>query len=172
MQKIDKGVTLIELVITMSLISILLGFTSISISFFKNYENNIDTDYCNNSILELIDNSKLYCKKENSKGYLQFNLINNEITFYCYSKKGVNYQQAQYIEKYVLPDKFIIYNINSEYNRIKISITGMTLDGTGLDGMAANGIATNSCTITFRDRMESLHKITIRVGTNYVEVKG
>jgi prepilin-type N-terminal cleavage/methylation domain-containing protein len=171
MQKRDKGVTLIELIITLSLLSILLSFSLLSINSLKNYENNIDIDYCNNSILGLIDNSKLYCKKENSSGYIQFDLVSNEITFYCYSKQGQKAQQAQKIEKYILPRKFTIYNINSEYNRIRISINGMIIDGTGIDGMTTNSVTTDSCTITFKDSRNSLHKITIRVGTNYVEVK-
>jgi len=169
MGKRYKGVTLIELIITLSLLSILLSFSLISITSLKNYENNIDVDYCNNSILQLINNSKLYCRKENSSGYIQFDLVSNEITFYCYSKQA---QKVIKIEEYILPKKFIIYNINSEYKRNRISITGMTIDGTGIDGMTANGVTTSSCTITFRDRRENIHKITIRVGTNYVEVKG
>jgi len=48
----------------------------------------------------------------------------------------------------------------------------MTIDGTGIDGMTANGVTTNSCTITFKDRRGGIHKVTIRVGTNYVEIKG
>ena len=162
MQERYKGVTLIELIITLSLLSILLSFSFISINSLKNYENNIDIDYCNNSILSLIDNAKLYCKKENSSGHIQLDLGRNEMTFYCDNKK---------IEEYILPKKFILYNINSEYKRIRININGMTIDGTGLDGMTTNGVTTNACTITFRDRKNELHKITIRVGTNYVEVK-
>ena len=85
MQKRDKGVTLIELITTLCLLSILISFSLISIVYLKNYENNIDVDYCNNSILQLIDNSKLYCKKENSSGYIQFDKLGNEVTFYCNS---------------------------------------------------------------------------------------
>ena len=166
MEKRDKGLTLIELIITLCLISILLSFTLISMDFFKSYENNIDVDYCNNSILSLIDNAKLYCKKENSNGYIQFDLVSNEVTFYCKSK------QNQKVEEYILPKKFTICDVNSKYNCIRISINGMTIDGTGIDGMTTNGVTTNSCTISFKDRRNSIHKITIRVGTNYVEVKG
>lgn len=173
MEKKDKGVTLIELIITLSLLSILLSFSLISIDSLKNYENNIDIDYCNNSILELIDNAKLYCIKENSNGYIQFDLVSNEITFNCYSNKTNIFEK---IEKYILPRKFTIYYINSEYNRIRInmygtSIGGMSIYGTGVDGMTNNAATTDSCTIIFKDRRANIHKITIRVGTNYVQVK-
>jgi len=98
MQKRDKGVTLIELITTLCLLSILISFSLISIVCLKNYENNIDVEYCNNSILQLIDYSKLYCKKENSNGYIQFDLISNEITFYCYGKEGEKFSQVQKIK--------------------------------------------------------------------------
>ena len=173
MKEKDKGVTLIELIITLSLLSILLSFSLISIDSLKNYENNIDIDYCNNSILELIDNAKLYCKKENSNGYIQFDLLENEIMFNCYSNKTNEFEK---IEKYILPRKFTIYYINSEYNRIRINIygtsaDGMSIYGTGLNGMTPSAATTDSCTIKFRDRRGNLHTITIRVGTNYVQVK-
>ena len=71
-----------------------------------------------------------------------------------------------------MPRKFTISNITSHYMCILISVNGMTIDGKGIDGMTSDGVITNACTISFKDRRGIIHKITIRVGTNYVQIKG
>ncbi|WP_406542253.1 type II secretion system protein [Clostridium ljungdahlii] len=68
-----KGFTVIELLLVLSIFSILLSFSLVNLGTFGNLKNKIDVDLTNNNILDFINKSKTYCRdKEEEGGYIYF----------------------------------------------------------------------------------------------------
>jgi len=143
----NKGYTLIELIAVMAIIAILLTSYGIGIKWYKSCLNRIDTSYTQDSILIFITNSKHYCREKGSRGYISFDIVDNEMIFFCDGKCR---------DKFQLPSELSLYGTNLMDNKIHIDNTGFTSD---------------ACTIKFKDREGKLHNITLCVGTAYVEIK-
>ncbi|MFL0196878.1 type II secretion system protein [Clostridium sp. WILCCON 0269] len=142
-----KGFTLIEVLLAISLFSILLSFSLVNLGTFSSIKNEVDVDLTSNRIINFINKSKLYCRdKSKEGGYIYFNVSSQNITF------NVGLQK---IFKMELPDGFTLNAVGND-NKIKIDHRGITAD---------------ACSIKFRDRKGELHCITICVGTAYVELK-
>ncbi|MCY6483739.1 type II secretion system protein [Clostridium aestuarii] len=145
-----KGFTLLEVVIVLSIIGLIGSFTVVN--YYKIYNNSINdlnTDLCNNSILHMINDSKLYCRNISKHGHLLFNHNDNTIIFHCNSKK---------IQTYNFPKGFKLEYLN-------------TADGVQLIRIDEFGNTSNACSIKFTDMKGEIHKVTLRVATNYVEIK-
>lgn len=142
-----KGFSLVELLLTISIISIVVcGGTSV-VGSFKAYNNSINVDLCSSSLLSMINSSKLYCRSKESPGYLLFDLRNNNIKFFC---QGVR------VDLFEFPEGFELYSINSADRKIRFDNQGITGD---------------ACTIQYKDSKNKLHTLTISVGTAYAEIK-
>ncbi|AZV56095.1 type II secretion system protein [Clostridium sp. AWRP] len=142
-----RGFTVIELLLVLSIFSILLSFSLVNLGTFSNLKNKIDVDLTNNNILDFINKSKTYCRDEKEEGgYIYFDTKNNEITF--------NVELGE-IFKLKLPEGFVLNRVRED-NRIKIDNMGITED---------------ACSIKFKDRKGEMHCITMCVGTAYVDIK-
>lgn len=141
-----KGFTLIELIIVISILSIIFSYSLVSLGAISNLENKIDVDIFDNKLLCFINRSKVYCREKQVGGDIGFNLNRRNITF----NNGI-----QEIFKMDFPENF---DIVSSTNRHIITIND-------------RGIVKNACSIKFKDRKGNMHCITICVGSFYAEVK-
>lgn len=144
-----KGYSIIEVIICMSLISIVITFSGINIKKFNKHVNEIEVEHCSFSIVYLINSAKLYCKQADKQGKIIFSIDDQNICFYCNQKL---------IDKIIIPSGFKLEDVKTSkgHNIIHIEKTGETGE---------------ECTIPFRDKFEELHSITVQVGSKYVEIK-
>lgn len=144
-----KGTTLIEIILVLSILALLSGMTIRSYYCIYNTTlNNFSVDMCSNSILHIINDSKQYCKSKNKSGYLVFDCVKS-IRFYC---------AGNMIRSYTVPEGFKLNPLNSKNGKQIIDI----------DNLGNTG---DACTICYVDRKGDNHFITLRVGTNYVQIK-
>lgn len=142
-----KGFTLVELMLVVGLFSLLLSFSLVNMRAFGSLKNKIDVDVTSNTIINFINNSKLYCRdKSKQGGYIYFNVKDGNMAFYT---------GLQQIYKMQLPEGFVLNGVNGD-NKIKIDSRGITSD---------------ACSIKFKDRRGEIHCLTMCVGTAYVECK-
>lgn len=59
-----KGFTLIEVLVTMSIITLLIPLTNFFISNYKKLQNDNDIKMCQIMIVSIINNSKQYCREK------------------------------------------------------------------------------------------------------------
>lgn len=144
---IKKGYSLVELLVVLSILFLIIGYCGIKCNKFKEvYSNNIEVDFSNNYILHMLQNSSLYCKNENKSGRLDFG-FDNRVKFYCNEKL---------IKVYEIPKEFKF--VNADLFNCNININNL-------------GVIYTACRISYKDKKEKLHYITIRVGSHYVKVK-
>lgn len=139
-----RGFTLIEIILVLSIMSLIGGCSFVSIRYYKTLKNNIDSDYACNAVVSFINNSKMYCRENSCTRFITFDMVNNQMFF----NDGM-----QIISKLVLANKIRSYEKNNE--RIEIDKYGSSND---------------ACTITVTDNNGDAHEITIRVGSVYVKI--
>jgi prepilin-type N-terminal cleavage/methylation domain len=143
------GITLIELVISMAVFGTLLSISVKSFYTYKKYLNNVNVEYCNNSIMFLINKAKNYCRANNIPGNILFSPANNNIIFYDNSGR---------IDNFVLPSGFKLLNTSLPAGKVSMTIN-------------RNGITSDACTISYLDSYSIKHETTLCVGTAYVEIQ-
>lgn len=142
-----RGFTLIELILTLCIVSIISSIAAHNVTSYFKTKNKYEVNFAENCILGIISNGKQYCREKNCNGYLMFSVINNDITFYT---NGV-------IKDYFkMPGKIKLVSINTHNDVIEINNKGITGD---------------ACSITIRDNYGEPHYITMCVGTAYVEIQ-
>lgn len=145
--EVKKGYSLIELLVVLSILFSMMGYLTLRINTFRdNCCNNIKVDFCNNYILNMIQNSSMYCKNKNKSGRLDFG-FDSKVKFYCDEKL---------IQIYQIPKEFKFIETDLFENNIKINNLG---------------VAYTACRIKYEDTKKKKHEITIRVGSHYVKVK-
>ncbi len=147
--KIKKAYTLIELMITISILAIL---SMLFIKYFTTYEkyrNKILVDQCNNSIMSFINSCKQYCYYRDTSGCIKFDVEGNRLIFYVGTdvKRILN-----------APKGLKLYSINVSNGDAKLNFNN-------------KGFTPDACTMSFVDLENKIHEITISVGTSYVEIK-
>lgn len=142
-----KGYTLIEILVVVFIISILSSITYLSVYSYKNMKNDIELVACENTVLSIIDNGKQYCRENERSGYVIFDVVRNEVAFYCQNRK---------VDFLKLPKGIKIDSVNINQNRIDID---------------KFGIAGDAGTIVLLDSNNKYYDITVNVGAGYVEVK-
>ncbi|WP_097025777.1 type II secretion system protein [Clostridium peptidivorans] len=147
MKTFKRGFTLIEILMVMSIIGILISYGMFKHTYFVKLQNRVDYKFCNNSILNIINNSKEYCRENKITGLLKFNKHNGTIVLSCSDIP---------IYRYSIPNNFKFTYINASDNIILIDNLGFT---------------TSACTIKYLDRMEVEHVLSLCVGTAHVQIK-
>jgi prepilin-type N-terminal cleavage/methylation domain-containing protein len=147
--KIKKGYTLLELMITISIISILSIMFSRYFITYEKYRNRILVDQCNNTIMSFINSCKQYCYYKDIGGYIKFDVIGNRLIFYVGTevKRILNTTRG-----------LKLYSINVSNGDAKLNFDN-------------KGFTSDACTMSFEDSDTKIHEITISVGTSYVEIK-
>ena len=142
-----KGFTIIELMVTLSIVCIFLSYTLMNMKGYTQISNDIDVNYSENKIVNFINMSRQYCKINDTRGHIYFVPSLDEVWFLS---------NTQHSDRFYLPEGFTL-------NPINLSTGYITID--------QRGFTANACTIKFSDRKDKIHSITICVGTAYVEIK-
>ncbi|WP_446899342.1 pilus assembly FimT family protein [Clostridium sp. LBM24168] len=136
----ERGFTLIELLIALGMMSIIFSYSLINLGAFGSLKNDIEVNTFDNEILHFINRSRIYCRDNNIRGYIHFDLNNKNMTFNSGTKR---------VFRINFPKDFIL-RVNIDDKKINISSRGMV---------------ENACSIEFKDRKENMHCITVCVGT-------
>ncbi|NLM35399.1 MAG: prepilin-type N-terminal cleavage/methylation domain-containing protein [Clostridiales bacterium] len=147
--RIRKGYTFIELLMVLCIISILFLIMTKGIKGYKRLENDIVVEQCSNSIMTFIYSCREYCYLNKVEGYILCDQVSNTFSFYTGSSRKQILRLPQGFELDLL-------NTASQNQRINIDYKGFTSD---------------ACTIKYFDLYGIEHKLTISVGTAYVEIK-
>jgi prepilin-type N-terminal cleavage/methylation domain-containing protein len=143
--EMKKGVTLIELIVVLSIISITLIASSQIFKESKYFENKIKVQYTGNSIMMFINETRQYCRANKCSGYIQGDIAGNMLEFYNNSNKRVSV--------YIPAEGTTLYEFTMSSNAIKIDKNGTTSD---------------AGTIRYKDKFGNFERVTIRVGSEYV----
>ncbi|MGE5627472.1 MAG: type II secretion system protein [Solirubrobacterales bacterium] len=142
-----KGFTLVEVIVVVSMITILFGYNFMSLRNFSKNTNDMDCNIFANSLMNFVVCSKEYCRDNNQSGYLYFHTDKNKIIFISNSST---------VSSLYLPEGFGDLRLNLIQNKVFIDNKGFTSD---------------ACTINFKDREGGNHCATICVGSSYVDIK-
>lgn len=142
----SKGFMLIELVLALTIISILLSYSFINLTGMNTLQNDIEAENFGNVMVNFINNSREYCRDKNISGYIYFDNDRKNLTLNC---------GLEEIAKLHLPDKFTLA-IGRSDKKIQIINDGEIVGATK---------------ITFIDRKGKIHHVTVCVGSAYVDFK-
>lgn len=142
-----KGFTLIETVLTISIILMVTAYGLLKTTDYNKMKVNLDVSLSKSMILALINDGKEYCRMKHSSGYVLFNKDSQIVGFYSEGRK---------VDGFNMPSGVKIYNINSDLGKVRIDNTGFTSD---------------ACTINLKDNNNNIETITICVGTGYAEIQ-
>lgn len=147
--KIRKGYTITELLVVISILSIVFLIFTNGIKTYNRLQNAIVVEQCSNSIMTFINSCKQYCYNNEVEGYILCDQDSNKFSFYT----GSNRKKLLKLPKGC---KLQLLNTASGSQKLKFDSKGFTSD---------------ACTIRYLDLNDIEHKITISVGTAYVEIK-
>lgn len=143
-----RGYTLIEMIIVISIMSIIGGCSVISVRYYKTIKNKIDADYCCNAVVSFINNSKMYCRGNSCSATITFDIPRNEMRLHANMK--------------------LINNLKLS-NKITLDqVIGRQSNGDIVND--SNGYSNDACTIILKDNNFKERIITMRVGTAYVKI--
>ena len=142
-----KGSTLIELIICITIILIISGYSFSYYTYHMKLCTKVDIEYCSESIVYIIDYTKQYCRENGLSGYVLFDFSRNVIS---------SSSNGKTLNKLYLPSGFKLYKVSASYNMVNINTKGLTGD---------------ACTIVYKDKNSLYHHITICVGTSNVEIQ-
>lgn len=142
--KKNRGFTLLEVVIV---ISIIISLSSITLSISKNFkrlDNKLKSETTVNEIVNFINICKMYCKNNNKDANLVEDIENNEMYLQIDMKKTI---------KYILPKGLYFYG---------------TTVGSNISIIGKNGSIQFAGKIIFKDLDGNLYKVITSVGVNNV----
>ncbi len=143
-----KGFTLIEMILVLSIISIIGGCSVISIKYYKTVKNKLDADYYCNATVSFINNSKMYCREKSCSLVITFDPSRNEMRL----KNGMKTVNTLSFSNKIILDR----------------VSGRRTNGDIL--IDNKGYSNDACTITLKDNNSVEHQITMRVGSEFVKI--
>ncbi|MBP1743585.1 MAG: hypothetical protein H6Q58_563 [Firmicutes bacterium] len=143
-----RGFTLIEVLMAMSIMTVIFGCSLINVKNYSAIGNRMEVEVFGNSLVNFIVASKKHCRDSGTGGYMYFLSGKNTIQLSC---------NSSVVKKLKMPEGFSDLYINRAGSKIYIDNKGFTSD---------------ACTIRFRDRNGGAHYITVSVGTANVDFKG
>lgn len=141
-----KGFTMIEVIVSLSIILIIFSCSISKNSFDKNIYEDIEDNGFIYEVHDFITYSRLKCIKEKKRGEIVISPSDNKIYF----KIGTS-QDMEFLK---LP------------SGIKIA------SGRNIIPLSNNGRLNKADTIVFQNSFNELRKITIRVGVDYISLDG
>lgn len=144
-----KGFTLTEIILVLAIMSIVGGVSVVSVGYYKTVKNRVDADYYCNTVVNFINNSKMYCRVNYCSINMTFDKGKNEIRI----AKG-----AKVVNKLILKDKITLHKFTGRNINPIIVIDN-------------KGYSNDAFTIILKDSNSVEHEITMRVGTAYVKIK-
>ena len=144
--KKKRGFTLIEMIIVVSIMSIIGGCSVISVQYYKTIKNKIDADYYCNAVVSFINNSKMYCRENTCSAVITFDIPGNQMMLHA---------DGMPINNLALSNKITLDNVNVDQSKM------------GIDN---KGYIKEAYTITLKGNNLVKHKITVRVGTEYIKI--
>lgn len=147
--KFKKGNTILEILLAASIFFFFSGAFIAYSYFLINSLKKVDNEYTETYMLSFINNSRQYCRKEKNDGDIQFDILNDTVYFI---------QNDKIIDTFNLPKDFKLVSVSSSNNRNYLHV-----DEKGYIG--------DACTIKYMDKDKEIHRITISVGSSYVEIK-
>lgn len=142
------GFTLIEVLIAMSIMTVIFGCSLINVKNCAAVGNRMEVEVFGNSLVNFIVASKKHCRDSDTGGYIYFLASKNTIQLSC---------NTSVVKKLKMPEGFSDLYINRAGSKIYIDNKGFTSD---------------ACTIRFKDKIGGPHYVTISVGTANVYFKG
>lgn len=142
-----KGFTLIELMVTMALISIITATSLICLKGFKELKEKTEMDHAVNSVVEFINAAKSFSRNNNCSTNINISGNKDELELYS------NIEKVKFCK---LPRGIKITRVTSDGDDIKINNVGKAI---------------NACTLTLNNDGSLTSEITIKVGTGYVSEK-
>ncbi|NLZ47350.1 MAG: type II secretion system protein [Clostridiales bacterium] len=147
--KIKKAYTLIEILVVLCIFNILFIIFSSGLKAYNRLKNAIVVEQCSNSIMTFINSCKQYCYYNEVEGYILCDQSNNRFSFYSGSSRK---------KLLKLPQGCKLQLLNTASGKQKLNFD-------------SKGFTSDACTIKYLDLYDVEHKITISVGTAYVEIK-
>ncbi|GAA0115918.1 hypothetical protein UT300016_16450 [Clostridium senegalense] len=144
MQIMKKGLMLIEVLVTLSIILSILMISSFANKSFKKYEEKIAIEYSANDIVNFINYGKSYSRRFRSSSYI---LLQGKNVLILANKSKI-------IDTLKLPEDISITQFNNNVLNIK-----------------NGGYVSDACTIRLKSKTGLKKEISIMVGTNYVHIK-
>lgn len=142
-----KGFTLIEIMVTMALLSIITATSLICLKGFKELKEKTEMDHAVNSVVEFINAAKSFSRNNNCSTNINISGNKDELELYS------NIEKIKFCK---LPRGIKITRVTSDGDDIKINNVGKAI---------------NACTLTLNNDGSLTREITIKVGTGYVSEK-
>ena len=143
-----RGFTLIEIVLVLSIMSLIGGCSFVSIKYYKTLKNKVDSDYACNAVVSFINNSKMYCRENSCTAFISFDMTKKVM------KLAYN---MNVVKKLILSDKIISLEVIRRRENGDIVIDNY-------------GFSNDAFTITIKDNNVKTHHITMKVDTGYVSI--
>lgn len=143
--KYKKGIILTEMVVVITIITIILSVSLLGFRCIKKYEENIALDYISNAIVEFINYGKSYSRLNKKASRIIY--FENENKF----KLSNGIKTIKYL---TIPTNIKVISMNQKSINIDF-----------------NGFSSSAFTLTLRNNSGKEKDITMVVGTNYVSIK-
>jgi len=142
-----KGFTLIEILVVISIISIVLLISFPTVKVFESIKTKATMDYAVSSTVEFLNGCKSFSRNREASTTLLRNEENNKLCLYL---------NGRFIKAIELPDGVFYSGFNPSRGYIEFDKFGYTSD---------------ACTISIMNEEKEVRAITIKVGTAYVSEK-
>lgn len=142
-----KGFTLIEVVLVITIMSIIAGCSFMSLRYYKTIKNKIDADYYCDAVVSFINNSKMYSRENYCSVTVIFDIERNKMKL----NSG-----AYTIRQLVFSNKITLYEVSGR--RVNKDVV-----------IDKEGYSNDAFTIVLVDNNLRRHEISMRVGTGYVK---
>jgi len=142
-----KGLTLIEILVVLSIISIILLISFPTVKIFDKIKCEAKMNYSVNSTVEFLNGCKSFSRNKEASSIVRWSENKNKLNLYLNTKL---------VKSFELPDGVLYSGFNPNRGYIEFDKFGYTSD---------------ACTISIMDELKEVRTITVKVGTAYVSEK-